>query len=88
MTKQTKTKPLAGYVRVSRKGTREDDRFRSPDFQRAAIERYVQLEGHTVQWFEPEVDVSGSKPKRAILDEISVASSAGSSSRSSTGSRA
>jgi DNA invertase Pin-like site-specific DNA recombinase len=70
MTKQTKTKPLAGYVRVSRKGTREDDRFRSPDFQRAAIERYVQLEGHTVQWFEPEVDVSGSKPKRAILDEI------------------
>src|SRR5688572_25124944 len=62
-------KPLGGYVRVSRVGDRED-KLRSPDFQRDAIARYAQSEGFDVEWFEPELDVSGSKASRPILDAI------------------
>ncbi len=62
------SKPLAGYMRVSRKGDREE--LRSPDFQRQAMERYGQAEGYAIEFAEPEVDVSGSKAKRPILDGI------------------
>jgi site-specific DNA recombinase len=64
------TKPLAEYRRVSRQGERADDRFRSPDFQRQEIARFVKDEGFKLERFEPEIDVSGSKVKRPILDEI------------------
>src|SRR5215471_4873291 len=63
------TKPLAGYIRVSRVGDREE-RLRSPDYQRQAIERFAQAEGLDVRFFDPELDVSGSKAKRPVLDEI------------------
>lgn len=62
------TKPLAGYVRVSRRGDREE--LRSPEFQRQAIERCAAAEGFEVEIAEPEIDVSGSKAKRPILDGI------------------
>jgi len=62
-------KPLGAYRRVSRVGDREE-RLRSPDLQRAAIERYAATEGFQVEWFPPELDVSGSRAKRPILDEI------------------
>lgn len=62
------TKPLGGYIRVSRKGDREE--LRSPDMQRAAIERYAAAEGFVVEFAEPEIDVSGSKATRAILDAL------------------
>lgn len=64
------TKPIAGYPRVSRKGDRDDDKFKSPEFQRSLMERYAEAHGITLQMFDPEVDVSGSKPERKILDGI------------------
>jgi DNA invertase Pin-like site-specific DNA recombinase len=64
------TKPLAGYPRVSRQGPREDDRFRSPDFQCELIRRCAETEGAPLRMFPAEIDVSGSKPERKILDEI------------------
>lgn len=67
---QSRDLPLAGYVRVSRVGARDEDRLRSPDMQREAITRYAAAEGLTVQSFEPELDVSGSKAHRPILDAI------------------
>src|SRR5215211_5514061 len=62
------TKPLAGYVRVSRQGDREE--LRSPTFQRKAIQHYADTEGYEVRFFDAEVDVSGSKRVREQLDKI------------------
>jgi DNA invertase Pin-like site-specific DNA recombinase len=62
-------KPLAAYMRVSRVGDRED-KLRSPDFQRQAIARYAEGERFAVEWFDAELDVSGSKAKRPVLDAI------------------
>jgi site-specific DNA recombinase len=70
-------KPLAGYLRVSRVGRRDPDEIRSPDFQQSAIERYAAAADLTVRFFEPEIDVSGSKRSRAILDTIIAAVKAG-----------
>jgi DNA invertase Pin-like site-specific DNA recombinase len=70
MTEESSMKPYAGYVRVSRKGDRDEERLRSPDFQRQTIERYAAGDGLALRMFTPEIDVSGSKPQRAILDEI------------------
>ena len=67
---------LAEYVRVSRQGTREDERLRSPDFQRSLQRRVLGGEYELVP-FEAEIDVSGSKTIRAILDEIIAAIEAG-----------
>ena len=61
--------PIAGYVRVSRVGSRDEDKLRSPSDQRKAIEALAEREGFTVEWFE-DIDVSGSKPSRKGLDEI------------------
>jgi hypothetical protein len=62
------SKPLAEYVRVSRVGEREEDRLRSPDFQREAIDRLATSEGCTVERTPNELDVSGSKARRPVLD--------------------
>ena len=65
----SQAKPLGGYIRVSRKGDREE--LRSPDLQRQTIERYAaSVEGMRVEFAEPEIDVSGSKATRAILDGL------------------
>jgi DNA invertase Pin-like site-specific DNA recombinase/fructose-specific phosphotransferase system component IIB len=73
----TKAKPRLGlYVRVSRQGTREDERLRSPDFQRDLVRRVLGGSFELVD-YEAEIDVSGSKTKRAILDEIIAAIEAG-----------
>src|SRR5215831_5299118 len=71
MTVKTKHKkrPFAAYIRVSRVGDREE-RLRSPKLQRQAIERFAQAEGLEIEWFKPELDVSGSKARRPVLDEI------------------
>ena len=60
---------FAGYVRVSRVGER-DDRLRSPEFQRRAIEAKATAAGVAVTMFKPELDVSGAKRARAVLDSI------------------
>ena len=57
-----------GYPRVSRKGEREDDKFKSPEFQAGVIRRYSEGEGLTVEMLAPEIDVSGSAASRPILD--------------------
>lgn len=67
--RKTQNKPYAAYIRVSRVGDREE-RLRSPEYQRQAIERFAQAEKLEIEWFKPELDVSGSKAKRPILDEI------------------
>lgn len=67
---QTGLELFASYVRVSRKGTREDERLKSPQFQRELIARFAMGEGVALRDYKPEIDVSGSKPKRAILDRI------------------
>lgn len=64
------SQPFASYVRVSRIGARDEDRLRSPEFQREAIDRFAAAEGLTVEHSEPELDVSGSKASRPILDAI------------------
>ena len=71
MTRSPRT--FAGYVRVSRQGEREDDRFRSPAFQRETIERYAAGEGLALTMYPDEIDVSGSKAKRPTLEAIVVA---------------
>ena len=63
------SKPFGGYVRVSRVGER-DERLRSPQFQTTGIEAKARAEGVAVEMYEPELDVSGSKKSRAILDAI------------------
>jgi DNA invertase Pin-like site-specific DNA recombinase len=70
MKEEPTMKPFAGYVRVSRRGERDEERLRSPEFQEKAIKRYAKDEGLTVRMFAPEIDVSGSKPQRERLDEI------------------
>lgn len=60
----------AGYVRVSSQGSREDDRFRSPTFQADLVERFGAAEGLALRMFPAEIDVSGSDPRRAVLDDI------------------
>jgi site-specific DNA recombinase len=62
--------PLAAYVRVSRVAGREGDSFHSPEEQRAAIERYAAAHDFELVHFEPELDVSGSKARRPVLDSI------------------
>ena len=64
-------KPLAAYVRISRIGDRDRDEMRSEADQREAIARYAKGEGIELRWgYEAEVDVSGSRARRPILDGI------------------
>lgn len=62
------TLPLAGYPRVSRQGDR--DELRSPELQVKKMQALADAEGLKIEFTEPEIDVSGSKPRRAILDEV------------------
>ncbi len=61
---------LDEYRRVSQVGGREADRFLSPELQRKAIEDYARLHGHTARANPEELDVSGDKLRRPILDKI------------------
>lgn len=63
------TKPLGAYCRVSSQGDR--DELRSPDQQRKAIQRYADANGVAVDFSAPpDIDSSGSKLSRAILNGI------------------
>lgn len=61
---------LDAYIRVSKVGKRSGESFLSPDQQRAKIEQYAAMQGHTLTWHEPELDVSGGTMKRPIFDAI------------------
>jgi DNA invertase Pin-like site-specific DNA recombinase len=69
---------LGGYPRVSDVGRREaDERLRSPEFQEELIDRVAGEHDVDVRMYPPELDVSGARKSRAILDELVEAIEAG-----------
>lgn len=71
------SQPYAAYPRVSRIGARDEDRLRSPDLQLQLIRQKAKTEGLTIVEYPAEIDVSGAKPARAILNQIIAAIQAG-----------
>lgn len=61
---------LDEYRRVSQVNGREGEGFQSPELQRKAIDAYARAHGHAVTPNPEELDVSGSKLRRPILDAI------------------
>jgi len=59
-----------GYIRVSRTGGREGESFISPAVQKQKIEDFAKRKGHAVVCCPPELDSTGSKLARPILDGI------------------
>lgn len=60
---------LAAYIRVSRVGTREGERFIAPAEQRRAIEAWASVNGHRIiAWFE-DLDEPGTRTDRPGLLE-------------------
>ena len=60
--------PLAAYTRVSRVGDR-DETLISPDLQAERIRQYARGRGVAVEMLPPELDQSGGKTSRPILDD-------------------
>src|SRR4051794_41009228 len=60
---------FAGYRRVSRVGER-DERLRSHEYQADRIMDAARREGVEVELLPPELDVSGGKESRKILDFV------------------
>src|SRR3954453_6000254 len=58
---------FAGYVRVSKLGTRKPQDLQSPDTQRREIEQLAERQGFDVQWLNSDLDVSGAKADRAQI---------------------
>lgn len=56
-----------GYIRVSRVGGR-DETLISPDVQARRIEAYASMRGYEVEVLAPELNVSGARVSRPILD--------------------
>jgi DNA invertase Pin-like site-specific DNA recombinase len=61
---------LDEYRRVSQVNGREGEGFQSPELQRKAIAVYACAHGHTITPNPEELDVSGGKLRRPILDGI------------------
>jgi site-specific DNA recombinase len=61
---------LDAYIRVSKVAGRSGESFISPTVQRERIESWAQLNGATLTWHEPELDVSGGTMRRPIFDAI------------------
>lgn len=62
-------KPLGGYVRVSSVGSRSETLI-SPEDQAKRIRSYADAHGIEVELAEPELDVSGGRASRPILDGL------------------
>lgn len=60
-----------GYSRVSRVGAR-GDRLISPDVQQSRIRGFAEMRGFEVEMLPPELDVSGAKVRRPILEQAIV----------------
>jgi DNA invertase Pin-like site-specific DNA recombinase len=61
---------LDEYRRVSQVGGREGEGFPEPELQQQGIANYARVHGHTVTPNPEELDVSGGKLSRPILDRI------------------
>jgi len=61
---------LDEYRRVAQVNGREGEGFQSPELQSKSIAAYARVHGHAVMPNPVELDVSGSKLKRPILDKI------------------
>jgi DNA invertase Pin-like site-specific DNA recombinase len=61
---------LDEYRRVSQVNGREGEGFQSPQLQQKAIAAYARTHGHTVTPNPEELDVSGGKLHRPVLDTI------------------
>ena len=59
-----------GYIRVSQRRDREGPSFQSPDEQWARIQKYARDNRVEVQRQPDEIDVTGSKLRRPVLDGI------------------
>lgn len=57
-----------GYIRVSKVNEREGERFISPLVQRETIERWAQLHGAVVCELFEELDESGARADRPLLE--------------------
>jgi DNA invertase Pin-like site-specific DNA recombinase len=62
-------KRVDGYVRVSRVGGRDGDSFISPSVQREAIEEWTARQGFRLLEVFEELDESGSRPDRPLLEQ-------------------
>lgn len=77
------TAPLTAYVRVSRRGDREDGRFRSPQEQEERARQHAEAQGYAVGEVVSDIDVSGAvhpqdRPGMArVLEEIRLGRSGG-----------
>lgn len=62
---------LVGYIRVSSKAGREDDRFLSPDLQRTEMERWAGRRYDDPQWiaWHVEIDRTGMTQARPVLTD-------------------
>jgi DNA invertase Pin-like site-specific DNA recombinase len=60
---------LVGYIRVSKKAGREDERFLSPELQRAEMERWATSRYADAKWiaWHEEIDRSGTTQARPLL---------------------
>ena len=60
---------LVGYIRVSTKAGREDDRFLSPELQRAEMERWAAASYPGAEWvaWHVEIDRTGTTQTRPVL---------------------
>lgn len=60
---------LVGYIRVSTKAGREDDRFLSPELQRADMERWAAAKYAGAEWvsWHVEIDRTGTTQTRPVL---------------------
>jgi DNA invertase Pin-like site-specific DNA recombinase len=71
------SRPVAGYVRVSRVGDRSGESYISPVVQRKAIEGWAASRGVELVLHEPEENVSGGTMDRPVFNRILAAIKAG-----------
>lgn len=64
------TRPIDGYIRVSRVGDRSGASYISPDIQRQALLRWAAARGVELVMNDPEENVSGGTMDRPIFNEI------------------
>ena len=70
MNENDKPRRLDAYVRVSEVRGRAGETFISPDTQKDKIRDWARYKGHEIAEYHEELDVSGRKANRPVLDEV------------------